>query len=366
MIVLTLEGPHGIAGALSGVFAARGHQVRTAGNIASAIAEAEAMPPDVVIAPAAHADLQQLISAVRSKQLTYVIGVASGDEADLQQVAEVAVLDEILFSDAREAELRIVVHAAERIVSFSRRLQERVGELEDALSHDNRTAEDAPESEQGVRQALLTRGWRHMECTLERMCGEYLSLPFHRVANPGGPCEGLGGARISLTDVEHNVELDIGVLCSTASTRDVAIAFCGGDESMVDDDIIRDVMTEFANSAMGAVKTDFLDDHLCFTAGVPKAALSDQVAKQIRGQKVHRVFCFRHDATEVFIVVGMHGKEVVRALGNELREGMVLASDVFADNGVLLARAGTRLTETTAQRLSKLIPKKLIELSEAA
>ncbi|MCA9599534.1 MAG: hypothetical protein KC776_39770 [Myxococcales bacterium] len=366
MIVLTLEDPHGIAGALAEAFAARGHVVHAASDIANAVARAEATPPDVVVAPAGNAEFPQLVASVRAHHLAYVIGVLAGDETNLQDVVDGVAPDEILFSDTREAEIKIAVHAAERIVSFSRRLQERVGELEHALSHDTHTAADAPESEQGIRKALLTRGWREMEATLERMCGEYLNLPFHRVANPGSPSEGLGGARISLTDVEHNVELDLGVFCSEKSTRDVAIAFCGGDESMVDDDIMRDVMTEFANSAMGAVKTDFLDDDFRFTAGVPKAALSNKLSKQLSAQKAHRVFCFRNDGTEVFVVVGLHSKEVVRVTGTGLREGMVLASDVFADNGVLLARAGTRLTETTAQRLSKLVPKKLIELSEAA
>jgi hypothetical protein len=54
----------------------------------------------------------------------------------------------------------------------------------------------------------------------------------------------------------------------------------------------------------------------------------------------------------------------VRVQASSLREGMVVASDVTNDAGVLIVRAGTRLTETTAERIARLAPKKQIELTE--
>ncbi len=56
----------------------------------------------------------------------------------------------------------------------------------------------------------------------------------------------------------------------------------------------------------------------------------------------------------------------VRVLGARLKEGMVVATDVKSETGVLLVRAGTRLTETTAEKLARLFPKGEIELADAA
>jgi len=52
-----------------------------------------------------------------------------------------------------------------------------------------------------------------------------------------------------------------------------------------------------------------------------------------------------------------------KVLGAALREGMVLVGDVKSEHGVLLARAGTRLTQTTAAKLAGLLPRKQIEVS---
>ncbi|MBV9948245.1 MAG: hypothetical protein JOZ69_15440, partial [Myxococcales bacterium] len=68
-------------------------------------------------------------------------------------------------------------------------------------------------------------------------------MPFQLVTGGALPSSGSPGSAVSLTDVEHELRMDLTFFAPVTSSRATAAAFCG-DESLVDDDVIRDVMLE--------------------------------------------------------------------------------------------------------------------------
>ncbi|MFO0565820.1 MAG: hypothetical protein U0263_09165 [Polyangiaceae bacterium] len=367
MIVLAIDGGSRQVLNVARAFETDGYPVRAVASLEEARGQMMREPPDVVIAALADGRLAEVTNAVRedARQLHYVIGVLGEEDPELRCQAAEAEVDEILLATADSIEIGRTVHAAARIIGMSHRLLARVRELELAL---RATVEepDGPSTGElrlGTHRALLTKAWSRVDESLRATCNQYLNMEFHWVAGDELSLEACAGAQIGLTDVEHNMELTIGVYSPEDSRRALATAFCGGDASMVDDEIMRDVMLELANSAMGTVKAEFAAEGFQFTAGIPKSVKHTK-AKDASG--VQRALCFRCVEIDVRLVVEMHRKERVHVLGNSLREGMVLAGDVLSDTGLLLARAGTRLTETAAQRLGKLVPSKMVELTEAA
>lgn len=265
-----------------------------------------------------------------------------------------------------ESDLLRDVRAAERAVGTSHRLLERVEELERALagliaSGAGTQANAAGESRSGLLRALLTRTWKNVQETISRMCGEYLNTAFESGATASPPSSDCRrGARIALNDVANNLEIAIVVFAAESSMRALATAFCGGDESMVDDAIMQDVLFELSNSCMSAVKNDFLAEGFQFTAGVPQPVALDDVALGMSKNDAYRLISSSAKDISVGFMLTLSHKAKVRILGKHLKEGMVVASDVFSDNGLLLVKAGTRVTETTAERLARFVPKKLI------
>jgi len=177
--------------------------------------------------------------------------------------------------------------------------------------------------------------------------------------------QGCLGAGIGLTDVENELGLEISFLTTDATAKNVAAMFTG-DPSIVDDDVVKDVMLELANSGMGAVRAAFLSEEFRFAASTPKALSGVSLAKLVERVEAKRVLTFRNGDDQVYVVVTVRSQARIKLRATQLREGMVVASDVTNEAGVLLVRAGTRLTETAASKVAKLIPNKEIELADAA
>ena len=202
-----------------------------------------------------------------------------------------------------------------------------------------------------------------MEQILCKLCVEYLRAPFQLVAGVATPAAGSPGATISLTDVVHELRIDLTFFAPVASARAIAVAFCG-DETMVDDEIVRDVFLELANSGMGAVKSAFLADGFRFAGSTPKPRVFVSAASLIAEAEAKRLLTYRSDSSFVHVVVAVRRIPRVRVTPGALREGMVVATDLVNDAGVLIIKAGTRLTETAAERVRRLLPKAEVELAD--
>ena len=91
--------------------------------------------------------------------------------------------------------------------------------------------------------------------------------------------------------------------------------------------------------------------------------LTGRIDKLLDRAEAKRTLTFRRGAAAVHVVVAVRHQGRTKVCGSRLREGMVIASDVTTPAGVLLVRAGTRLTETAAEKIARLLPKTEVELA---
>jgi DNA-binding NarL/FixJ family response regulator len=371
MMTLIVGGPSGGARTLVDAFQNAGHTVQQALTYATGLEIVARGGIDVAVAPLGDLPLQALAGAVRKQDgcYCYVLGVLAHESAAAREAAVEAGADGVVLSSATERELAGRVRAIERIVGRERWLRERVSELENDLG---RLSSLGPNKQPALRAVpgrtnfLLTRTWRDIEATCSRMCAEYLQLPSEPIVAASLPPPEALGATISLFDVERELQLDLAVFAPGRSPTIIATAFCGGDASLVNDEVIDDVLRELANSAMGAVKGAFVVEQINFTGGIPKTVSARQFTTGLIDPVAHRVLGLRAGEAILNIVLSLRNKPRSMVAAAQLKEGMILASDVLTDSGLLLARAGTRLTQTTAEKLARLIPNNKIELGEAA
>ena len=157
--------------------------------------------------------------------------------------------------------------------------------------------------------------------------------------------------------------MDLTFFSPEASARALATAFCG-DADMVDDEVIRDVLLELSNSGMGAVKSAFGNDGFKFAGSTPKARVFDELSTLLADVEAKRVLTFRSESSFVHVVIAVRRIPRIRVQASALREGMVVARNLLNDAGVLIVAAGTRLTETGAERIRRLVPRAEIELAD--
>lgn len=301
-----------------------------------------------------------------------LVVVTGKDSADRRTALFAAGVDDVAGPNVSPRELASRIKSVERIVRLERRLRERVRELESALSRLEMQA-----VRRGVAIAAATKGgppaqgtpflltpaWTGVEEILGKMCLEYLQVPFQLVAGVALPGSGSPGATVSLTDVEHELKIDLTFFAPASSARAIAAAFCG-DPSIVDDEIIRDVLLELTNSGMGAVKSAFLNDGYKFAGATPKAKVFASIDQLIKDAEAKRALTYRSESSFVHAVVAVRRTPRVRIKASSLREGMVVAVDVVNEAGVLIIPAGTRLTETSADRIRRMVPKAEVELAD--
>jgi CheY-like chemotaxis protein len=303
-----------------------------------------------------------------------VIALLDDDSPEKRTVAYDAGADEVIATATVEAELIYRIRSVERIVRLERRLRERVCELESALSRLEMSAVRRGEvitssagKAQGERSPsfLLSPTWNSIEELFAKVCGEYLGAPYQLVAGTALPNAGSAGATIGLTDVEHELRVDLALFAPPASAASIAEAFCG-DASMVDDELIRDVMLELANSGMGAMKAALYHDGFKFAASVPKAVAFASAQSFLANAEAKRLLMFRSETTVVHVIAVVRRTPRVRIKALGLREGMVTATNIMNEDGAIIMHAGTRLTETSADRLRRLMPDLEVELADAS
>jgi hypothetical protein len=114
---------------------------------------------------------------------------------------------------------------------------------------------------------------------------------------------------------------------------------------------IDDAVRELANTAGGCFKRPALSEGMVLTTGLPITGPAPS------REEVTNCWALTIDNSNATVLLACQ----IRRRGNqrlpasELTEGMVLLNDLRSRNGVLLASAGSRLTETTAAKLSQVL-----------
>jgi DNA-binding NarL/FixJ family response regulator len=355
------------------------HIVTVVTTTQAAISDIANEPPDVAFVAwdPTTSVLPMLAQAIRksdeaTRMCRFVVAMVEDDSSPTRMAAYEAGADEIVRTSAGHRELVGLLHLAERIVRLEQRLHSRVMDLESALRRLELAAVRRGQALAALLPTggaassfLLSQAWAKLEEILTVMCNDYLGGGFSLVARAGLPEPNCPGASITLTDVEHELIIGLFFGAPGSSARAIATAFCG-DPELVDEAMQQDVLLELANSGMGAVKAAFSAEKFPFAGAVPKPIKLAAPDKWFEQADAKRALAFHSDKATVHVLVSVRHLPRTRVPAHSLREGMVLANDVANDAGLLIARAGTRLTETTAEKIARLVPKKIIELADVS
>lgn len=148
-----------------------------------------------------------------------------------------------------------------------------------------------------------------------------------------GPIEELRGATICMALASEQAEIHVSVLVEPASISPLCELLLG--DASAPDAVIDDVLRELANAAGGAVKREGLHQGVTLTTGIPTN--SSRVPPE--GDRTRFwVATMKDSAVRIGIVGEVRAEENQRVAACDLREGMVLASDLRNETGCSSSR----------------------------
>jgi CheY-like chemotaxis protein len=164
-------------------------------------------------------------------------------------------------------------------------------------------------------------------------------------------------ATISMALPSEQLELCVS-LVADASTRRALGEHMLGDVNAADE-MLDDLMREMVNVAGGALKMAAVAEGAVLTTGLP----ADGRTLPTRSDDA-RCWTVSLDGGMTLAIIGEVKRRANRRVpARRLIEGMVVVTDVRNGGGMLLLPSGTRLTATTAERLSNLLDHTLIEVT---
>jgi CheY-like chemotaxis protein len=162
-------------------------------------------------------------------------------------------------------------------------------------------------------------------------------------------------ATIPLSLASVQTEVRITVVVEGASLPILAGALLG--DSNAPREALEDIVREIANIAGGAVKRLAMTEDVTLTTGLP-------ASETVVARDDDTMRCWLARLTDPQVCIGIIGevrrRENQRVTAASLREGMVVAADLFSDSGALVVRAGTRLSATTAQRVAAILGQRFV------
>ncbi|HEY3595843.1 MAG TPA: hypothetical protein VGL13_18290, partial [Polyangiaceae bacterium] len=162
-------------------------------------------------------------------------------------------------------------------------------------------------------------------------------------------------ATIPLSLASVQTEVRVTMVVEGTSLSNLASALLG--DPTASREALEDIVREMANIAGGAVKRMAMNEDVTLTTGLPASEV-------VVPREDDTMRCWLARLAEPQICIGIIGevrrRENQRLEASSLREGMVVASDLFSDSGALVVRAGTRLSATTAQRVAAILGQRFV------
>jgi CheY-like chemotaxis protein len=175
-----------------------------------------------------------------------------------------------------------------------------------------------------------------------------------------GSADQLRGATIRMALTSEQSEVRISLLVDSASLPSLTELLLG--DANASEAAVDDVLRELANAAGGAVKREVFFEGVTLTTGLP----SNDRAVPLGSESTRLwVATLKDSGVRIGIVGAIRTEENKHIAACDLLEGMVLASDLWNDSGVLLVASGTRLTATTVDRVRNMVGKKKIVVEVA-
>ncbi len=197
-----------------------------------------------------------------------------------------------------------------------------------------------------------TKSWTETRETIAKKLLECTSLEL-KPATLEQPSEDVR-ATLVMVDVEHQIELAVGLFVSRASGTQLVQAMLGN--ASVDDTLIREVLAELCNNLLGLMKINMRADNFPFTLSLPNKGNPPRFAELTSSLQASVAHGYRAGNVEVQALIGVRPTANRAMPVEKLTENMVLAESVLNEGGVLVLAAGTRLTATSANRLARHLP----------
>jgi DNA-binding response OmpR family regulator len=330
---------------LSGV----GHDVVPAADAKEAVAILDRTMVDAVViawATPGAVELVRHLRALESDAHVFIVATGAGRAPREHHAAIAAGADDYLRTPLCTDELVIRVGAATRIAAWARKV------------HGPR----APEVASGLIRTLAWReAGRVIGADYEGMLGESVAVASCDAAHERASV----GAQISLVMAEHGVEIHITVGVDAASKAALAQRLLGDEHAPAE--AIGDMMRELTNTAGGAFKQAALQEQIALTTGLPTDVDEATVPSSSFFARQDLRATSADGAIDLDLVIELRAKDLSRVHVASLAEGMVLATDLLSDQGVLLIPNGTRLTRALIARVAGLLsPKTVVEVADAA
>jgi DNA-binding response OmpR family regulator len=191
------------------------------------------------------------------------------------------------------------------------------------------------------------RAWQYLDTVvvedLEGMLCRGLQLTEKRM-----PAQAVQLATIPMTLPSEQLDLCISIAADVATRQWLGVAMLG--DEAASNDVIHDIMRELANIAGGAFKRAALHEHSTMATGIPIDSDLTPCGSDARYWEIET-----EDGAVLGLVADLRRRPNRRVQARRLAEGMVVVADVCNGAGVLLLPSGTRLTSSTAERLSHLL-----------
>lgn len=208
-------------------------------------------------------------------------------------------------------------------------------------------------------QVVLTVPWRSAQAEFATVASKFLTLGVAPVALHSNAVVPDLACAIYLASIKLEAEVRIAVGSDKASASSLAVHLFGPDC----ENLVEDMLGELANNFMGWLKSGFSAAGLGFTGGLPEALPPEYVLRPNHTYQVQQAFQLEMADARLIVHVGLRGKGNMLVAPDALKEGMVLAKDVFNQKGLLLVNQGTRLSLNMIGRLrGVLAPKQAVEV----
>lgn len=200
---------------------------------------------------------------------------------------------------------------------------------------------------------MASTAWENLAATLADTLSQFFQTAVSSVTLPDRMPDPAHASSITMSDVAHQIEMGVGMIADEASARKIAEDLFGDASLAEDEEMIADIIAELANLAMGGLKTSFSEEGFVFAGGIPKPHNLHGLQQFLAPYSSQRAASFSADNLGLIILVGLKRKHPIDVPADRLSEGMVLAEDFRAENGLTLLRSGTLLTASYAQRLGR-------------
>jgi CheY-like chemotaxis protein len=324
-------------------------QVEAPADVKSAIATISREPTHVIFfswPSAGGCELVQLLRGADASSQAYVVAIVEATSAarDIAAAVNVGVHD-VVRRPIVEEELLVRAQAPARLAAWAKALAK------------GSTLELA-----GGLDLRRLRAWTDMGSIVAEDFAQLFGEGLEAVEGwPKRFGKTVRAATIPMSLSSAQMEVRVSIVTDPAS-----LTFFGGvllGDPAAAQSSLDDLLRELANTAGGAVKRAALPDKVVLTTGIPVNDPSIRASGEgIRSWAIP----VARGKGYVAIVGELRRRENLRVPTSELAEGMVLVHDLCNESGALIIPAGTRLTSSTAERMSQMFGRKfVIEVAHA-